>query len=557
MDRIWGLTLRRDGWPPSSKIDFHMNELETVSDLRARCAQALELGTLLVEVWKLKYPVPISDKEQQKSISAMNPAALDTIASVMELEDVLSAHFPEPSRTNIVFVVGPAMGPAPERKRKTFEEENSDYFKRIRTMLSPSDFGKEHHQTEKDPLLLNHRPAEAEGFPTELLHEVFGHFRDNCSSIEPQTQDVQLTVELSATMSRYYSSEAARLDAFQTSFTTHYGIHFHGVNFQHGITDASAIQGQFLTANVEAKNRTGSGGDPSLQNAAYYSKRLLSTPAVKDSRLPMLLLDIAGPNLSISAAILGSKVTIDPLVTINLASARHDLPKFVPILAALRVAIAELEKYYSQDPLPTVDHGQLRYPYFNTIPGTGMKLAYTEQLTSLPNRLVFKAATYSDREESHSDPFVIVKFCRDYGTDAHRACAAAGTAPRLIHTETLPGGWTVVVMEWIKLPFKLLTELSDKERDDLRPALTKAVGAMHEAGFVHGDLRRANILGDPGTKSVRIVDWDRARSEGSARYPLMAIPRPAVGVRALQPILKAHDLASLNILLAPGNECLY
>lgn len=208
--------------------------------------------------------------------------------------------------------------------------------------------------------------------------------------------------------------------------------------------------------------------------------------------------------------------------------------------------MAELETYYSQQPLPTVPHGQLRFPHFNFIPDSHVKLAYVEEL--MPGRLIFDAVKL---DEGSDDRDVVVKFSRTYGTDAHRACAGAGFAPELIHEETLPGGWTVVVMERIKPPFRIMDELSDEERKALRPALTEAVSELHKAGFVHGDIRRANIFGDLETRSVRIVDWDRAGREGDVRYPLLAIPR-SVGVQALEPILKEHDMASLEAALAPG-----
>lgn len=37
--------------------------------------------------------------------------------------------------------------------------------------------------------------------------------------------------------------------------------------------------------------------------------------------------------MGISAAIMGSKITIDPLIALNLASASHDVEKFVPVFA--------------------------------------------------------------------------------------------------------------------------------------------------------------------------------------------------------------------------------
>lgn len=154
-------------------------------------------------------------------------------------------------------------------------------------MLAPSDFAKGHNQTAWDPLLLNHRPTDAEGLPTELLHPVFGRFRDNLVSVKPQTQDIQLSLELMDVMSKRYASDELRLEAFRYAFQGQYGFKFGGISFNHRKADATAIQGQFFIANVE-----GAGDDPSLQNAAYYGKRLLETEAARESRLPMFLVDV-------------------------------------------------------------------------------------------------------------------------------------------------------------------------------------------------------------------------------------------------------------------------
>ena len=52
---------------------------------------------------------------------------------------------------------------------------------------------------------------------------------------------------------------------------------------------------------------------------------------------------------------------------------------------------------------------------------------------------------------------------------------------------------------------------------NVKSRLIEAMEALHSNRFVHGDLRLQNVLvvGD----SVRIVDFDWAGLEGTARYP--------------------------------------
>jgi hypothetical protein len=181
-------------------------------------------------------------------------------------------------------------------KRKAPAEESAEkYFKKLKLEVgAPSDFGKTHQQTAEDPLLLNHRPVEAQGIPTELLHRAFGHFRDNLSTLSVEPEDIQFTLDLRTAMSKYYRKEADRVKAFKKPFEQHYAIHLHGMSMTDSSTDASAIEGPFVPANVEAKNSVGLSGDPSLQNSAYYVKRIteLGNRALQ-SPMPMLLISIA------------------------------------------------------------------------------------------------------------------------------------------------------------------------------------------------------------------------------------------------------------------------
>lgn len=83
--------------------------------------------------------------------------------------------------------------------------------------------------------------------------------------------------------------------------------------------------------------------------------------------------------------------------------------------------------------------------------------------------------------------------CCSYSVEAHEALHHAGFAPRLHGCELLPGRWLMVVMEY--LPSARTWDATDA-REKPRDALRAAIDALHEAGFVHGDLRGCNVLVD-------------------------------------------------------------
>ena len=101
----------------------------------------------------------------------------------------------------------------------------------------------------------------------------------------------------------------------------------------------------------------------------------------------------------------------------------------------------------------------------------------------------------------------------------------------------------MVVMEYVT--GCLWDEATDKPVAELQAA----VQLLHQAGFVHGDLRSNNILVVSGT--VRIIDFEWVGVAGEAAYPLFMnhidVEWPD-GARDRQLIKQEHDLWWLNLL---------
>ena len=77
---------------------------------------------------------------------------------------------------------------------------------------------------------------------------------------------------------------------------------------------------------------------------------------------------------------------------------------------------------------------------------------------------------------------VAVKFSHShYGIDVHSFLAQCGLAPKVKHTDVLPGNWHVVVMEKVM-------GVSLCASEQVNTALKDAVDKIHTEGYVHGDL---------------------------------------------------------------------
>jgi len=196
---------------------------------------------------------------------------------------------------------------------------------------------------------------------------------------------------------------------------------------------------------------------------------------------------------------------------------------------ALKVALSDLESFYDQltDPqYPQLNIHQRRqhhltFPYnrdFRTSSGADATLAYIKKLNC--GRYVFRARMeYND--ESTPDRDVIVKFSESYSKECHEVCHGLGYAPELIACEWIAGGWYFVVMELLDDNQYVMLETLQFRREitqSLAKAVETAAEAMHDKGFVHGDLRPPNIMVSPDD-SIKIIDFDCSGKIGEAVYP--------------------------------------
>ncbi|KAF8989086.1 hypothetical protein BDQ17DRAFT_1434673 [Cyathus striatus] len=182
-------------------------------------------------------------------------------------------------------------------------------------------------------------------------------------------------------------------------------------------------------------------------------------------------------------------------------------------------------------------------PYPNSVDG---------KLKSTRCRNLYYARTAEDER------YIIVKFARQYCPELHSICAEAGHAPELLAYEYLPGGWFGVAMEELgAVPISLHKHIADHfsnwERD-----LNKLVAEFHSKGYVHGDLRDANIIsGEDGC--VKLVDFDWAGRDGLVSYPIVRLNPELLDGRASRDriIRKEDDMRILRATLAKVARMMY
>ena len=130
------------------------------------------------------------------------------------------------------------------------------------------------------------------------------------------------------------------------------------------------------------------------------------------------------------------------------------------------------------------------------------------------DRLLFLAETLDSDEK-----LILVKFSRRYAHQLHGFCASRGQAPDVLDFKQIPGGWSVVAMDYIHpcvhpSESPKLTSLCDQWADDMK----NLVQSFHDLDLVHGDLREPIMLCN-GEK-VMLVDFDWGGKVGEAYYPI-------------------------------------
>ena len=143
---------------------------------------------------------------------------------------------------------------------------------------------------------------------------------------------------------------------------------------------------------IEARNEVGSGGGAiHVQNAAYAAKYAAGKAEVlrQFSTCPTLLVELAGPNMSLSGAVFSHVVVCDQLTPmVSLLWQPHSplMLQAARCFAALRMALPRLLAYYDSVQSQALRQ-QLDFPYptsFTSSDGSGqVQFRYVQRLSCL------------------------------------------------------------------------------------------------------------------------------------------------------------------------------
>ncbi|KAI9463374.1 hypothetical protein F5148DRAFT_1313294 [Russula earlei] len=434
----------------------------------------------------------------------------------------------------------------------------------------PAQFGIS--QNQKVPSFSFERPLSAShDVPPTLLHPIFGQFLDDCQQHNPTREDNMFASDLRAGMSQIWQKENERLIAFLSIMRSH-GIELRPttIRTKQGSykTDADSQEQGCRYIIVEAKNEIGSkGAEPLFQAIWYYQRSLeqildndeMPVSKYENSSLPCLIIYLFGAYIGFAAAAYSSMPHIQVLSTplplfyhrsdthLQLTVARH-MGAFKKAAIALKAAckVDFAPKRATKPPVrvfppsPTEDSIFPYREHFKDLsdPSQGG--------THIKQKLVFEA-------ELANGKLVFVKFVQRYSKEAHEQCVKLRCAPNLLGFERLPGGWIMVVMDYLDGDqYSDFVCVEQTDNVNLKNAMTAALTDLHQAGFVHGDVRDVNTLVNNNNPSgFMLVDFDWAGKIGEVRYPPNVnrndIWRPMAVIDG-EMILPDHDMQMLGAM---------
>ncbi|KAH7108569.1 hypothetical protein BKA62DRAFT_649367 [Auriculariales sp. MPI-PUGE-AT-0066] len=411
---------------------------------------------------------------------------------------------------------------------------------RSKSYSPPSTAAKDSHLQRKQRVdnqaaFYNGRPAALTGPPLGVYHPVFVRFLrlvEERENVVLTSKHLRLATELIDASTEFYGSEKERQDAIRHSLETFIddvrpsessGSNRRVIRPDEGPSIDTFAGRKMINPFIEVETEIGAGScDPLDQAAEDFAQKVGNAevdPIRRRSCMPAFLVAIAGPNLAIGGALFLNRPVIElltPWIPLRYRPTAASPPKSVApaddqirhiarVMVALRMCSHDLRDYYKKTLESTPDRAPFAVPWPHLTKIGKYEIEYQERLWPTPSRCLFRARATHDG----SAISVIVKFTHRYCREAHIVVSNNGAAPQLLHCEwDETVGQMVVMWEYVDA-----TKVDDTKQqlncDQSIRRLEDAVKAMHEAGFVHGDLREPNILLD-GNNTPMIIDFDWA-----------------------------------------------
>lgn len=397
----------------------------------------------------------------------------------------------------------------------------------------PSEAGKPtnfaHHQPDL-PFLFDRPLENVATILVTLHHPIFSNFLDDCDAYQPTAEDSASALDFSQKMSGFFDKEALRTKC-ALELLTKYGLLVRGGSLGELTTNGDLCENNFVYAILETELELGaSSAEPVLQLGWYYAASMNEKNEKHPrSNLPCLLIYLVGEYCGSS---LGMILTTEqgPILAFWVLYGQAPLlfKCLAPVLplyyhysdwssrdrvsrafGALKKACSALKDYYGKD-LATLEWPVAGFPHPHEYKTSVGSLSFTYLEAIDKDKLIFHAKC--DNED------ICINFVRRYSREAHETCVSIGCAPALRGFECIPGGWFMVVMDYIGESHCSLEMVTPST--ELEQTLVEKLGQLHQEGYVHGDIRVNNNMVPYNGKGIMLLDFDWGGKIGKVTYPI-------------------------------------
>ncbi|KAJ6557425.1 hypothetical protein B0H10DRAFT_2120931 [Mycena sp. CBHHK59/15] len=317
----------------------------------------------------------------------------------------------------------------------------------------------------------------------------------------------------------------------------------------------TVINTLFLYYLQEVKNEvTGTSAEPNIEVTRYYieqCRRCHNAGIKQHCNFPAVLLCQLGPYLVISVAVFTDIPIVEQLICIPLhahSTNTMQIEAGARVITALRgVCIDLLQRYPS---LVANERLQADFPFPRSFQLNSATVNFTYTV-ALEDKRVYRALVDETKVP------IYIKYALRYCKAAHDIASGLGFAPKLLSI-TRVQEWWMVVMEDVSEDYTSLAEAKSRGSDvqGIQGAVKQVLRSLHQANYVHGDVRDVNVLVcnnrlSANRSRILLVDWDWAGLSGEVTYPVAlntAVPRPH-GAVAGAVIEMAHDEEMADWLL--------
>ncbi|KAH9942724.1 hypothetical protein B0H21DRAFT_823948 [Amylocystis lapponica] len=424
--------------------------------------------------------------------------------------------------------------------------------------------------------IYNGRPEDRCSSPVVLYAEAFAMLKDTLRDLptgEPDWDLVAATAKLFTSAVELCESEDDRHMAIIERIGTVLSIRIedvkHGQLARTGHTKAIADtlasvpledeqygKKEGIYVYLDIKNELGMDGDGGLQGALTLRK-FIAQDKYKEIRnvscCPCIVVSVAGPYICIAGAVLVDVFIVQPFtdyIYLGGDPFRMDrIMRVAKIFGAVSKAVMSLREYYQHLSLGSTPALNRLFPtpsYIDDRPDGELvftaRFDYKGRREDNYSRSLFRA-TYNGAP-------VLVKFCESVAL----LCTGRGHL-------------LMVIMDFVDGCNAHFEFPHEKVSGDVMDDVRRAVGALHDAGLVFGDLRRSNIMVVRNTDATSssqeektavryralLVDFDWAGVDGETRYTALLNDLGDIewahGVKPAGLMRKQHDLemiAKLN-----------